>query len=89
MQPPSTTNPAAAAPRRDVDLSSAARLELGLTALAEGNVPAAAAALALLGAVRAGGAPQDTRWGQKSPKQDFAAPGWGRASFPGGAGTHA
>lgn len=43
MTRPPTTNPT-----RDVDLSSAARLELGLTALTEGNIPAAAAALAAI-----------------------------------------
>ena len=34
--------------RHDVDLSSAARLELGLTALEAGNIPAAVGALAAI-----------------------------------------
>ena len=39
---------ATAPPTHDVDLSSAARLELGLSALEAGNVPAAVAALSAI-----------------------------------------
>lgn len=45
--PYTTTSATRAAPAaRDVDLSSAARLEVGLAALAAGDVPVAVAALA-------------------------------------------
>lgn len=50
---PETTRPtprhgATTHPTHDVDLSSAARLELGLAALESGNVPAAVAALSAI-----------------------------------------